>query len=199
MDIDAVVTNLCRRRFLAKRFDSNTELKRSLLEIIGSQSVGISGSASVNELGVFEALTANGNNVLSHNHAKDKEQTRLAALSADVYLCSANAITEQGVILNIDGTGNRVAGTIFGPKTVIIIAGINKIVPDVERGILRTRQICCPQNAKRHGFATPCAIIDECANCVTPDRMCNVFVLLEYPTRHVDKFYVFLSCEELGW
>jgi len=199
MDLDTVVTNLNKRRFIASRFTSNQALKSAVVDIIGSRSVGISGSASVHELGLYDALVQQGNLVHCHTYCEEKDQARHAAMGADVYLCSANAIMEDGMILNIDGTGNRVAATVFGPKTVIVIAGKNKIAKDVESGIARTRRESCPKNARRLGLSTTCALTDTCGDCKTPARMCNAFMLLAYPTRNVEKFYVLLSDERLGW
>ncbi len=197
--MDTVVANLNRRRFIAARFQTNAALRDEVLRLAGAGSVGIGGSSSVRELSLYDALIRQGNTVYCHSYAEDKEQARLAAMNADCYLCSANAITESGVIINVDGTGNRVAATLFGPPTVIIIAGANKLSKDIESGIARLKRECCPLNARRLGLNTPCAATGTCADCRTPARMCNATTLLEYPTRHAEKFYVLLSDESLGW
>lgn len=201
MDIDAVVKNLNRRRFLARRFATADEAKAEMLSIIGVQSVGISGSNSVNSTGLYDVLCAQGNAVYCHTFVpkEEKAAVRRAALDADVYLCSANAVTEDGVIVNIDGTGNRIAATIFGPPTVIMLVGKNKLVGTIEEGIARTKRECCPKNARRLGVSTPCAVTGECRDCSGEGRMCNVTILHEYPTRHTQNFYVFLVDETLGW
>lgn len=199
MNIETVVHNLKQRRFCAQHFATNEALKAAVLGIIGEQSVGIGGSASVRELGLYDALTQRGNTVYCHTYCTDKDGARRSAMDADTYLCSANAITEDGVIINVDGTGNRVAATLFGPRTVIIIAGANKLAKDVESGLARMRRDCCPKNAQRLGHSTPCAVTGECRDCQSSARMCNATVLIEYPTRHVEKFYVLLSDENLGW
>lgn len=201
MKIETVIENLNRRRFLAKRFATAAEAKAEMLRIIGAQSVGIGGSNSVNGTGVYETLKEQGNTVYCHTFvpAEEKEAVRKCAMTADVYLCSANAITESGRILNIDGGGNRTAATLFGPSTVIILAGKNKLVANVEEGIARTRRDCCPKNARRLGLNTPCALTDHCGDCKDDARMCNAFLILENPTRHVKAFYVFITDEEIGW
>ena len=201
MQIDTVVENLNSRRFIAKKFETVEAAKAEILSIIGDRSVGISGSNSVTSSGVYDALKANGNTLFSHTQVpkEEKKAVRKAAMGADVYLCSANAITESGVIVNIDGTGNRIAATIFGPETVIMLVGKNKLVPTIEEGIARTKRECCPKNAKRLGLTTPCAVTGVCADCKTPQRMCNVTVLHEYPTRYIQQFYVFIVDAELGW
>ena len=201
MDIDSVVANLNRRRFLAKRFATADEAKAEMLSIIGTGSVGIGGSNSVNGTGIYETLLAQGNRVCCHTFVpkEEKDAMRRAAMETDVYLCSANAVTKDGIIVNIDGTGNRVAATIFGPETVIMLVGVNKLVESVEEGIARTKRDCCPKNARRIGVATPCAATGECRDCTGAARMCNVTILHEYPTRHTQRFYVFLVDEALGW
>ena len=199
MDLDAVVANLNKRRFLAQSFPTNEALKDAALAIVGAKSVGIGGSASVAELGLYETLIERGNAVYAHTYTEHKDRARRNAMNADVYLCSANAITEAGLIVNIDGTGNRIAATVFGPKTVIVIAGRNKLTPDVESGIARTRRESCPRNAERLGFKTPCALTGVCGDCQTPARMCNALTLLWYPTRRTEAFHVLISEETLGW
>ena len=201
MDIDQVVQNLNKRRFLAKRFATAAEAKAEMLSIIGTGSVGIGGSNSVNGTGIYETLREQGNTVYCHTFVpkEEKPAMRRAAMGADVYLCSANAVTEGGLIVNIDGTGNRVAATIFGPKTVIMLVGKNKLVKNVEEGIARTKRDCCPRNSRRIGVNTPCAATGECHDCSGEARMCNATIIHEYPTRNVQAFYVLIVDEELGW
>lgn len=201
MNLDQTVQNLNRRRFLAKRFATAAEAKAEMLAIIGSQSVGIGGSNSVNSTGIYDTLKEQGNAVYCHTFVppEEKPAVRRAAMDADVYLCSANAITQSGLIVNIDGTGNRVAATLFGPETVILLVGRNKLVDSVEDGIARTKRDCCPKNARRIGMNTPCGVTGTCHDCSGEARMCNATVILEYPTRRAKAFYVFLVDEELGW
>ena len=201
MNLNTVVENLNKRRFIAKRFATAMEAKAEMLSIIGKKSVGIGGSNSINSTGIYDTLKAQGNTVYCHTFVpkEEKQAMRLAAMGADVYLCSANAVTESGCLLNIDGTGNRVAATIFGPKTVILLVGKNKLTPTIEAGIARTKRDCCPKNARRIQVDTPCAATGQCLDCSGEGRMCNVTIVHEYPTRHVDAFYVFLVDEELGW
>ena len=126
----AVAKRLNERGFLADVVNTPEEAKNLILDYIGDRSVGIAGSATVRDLGLYEALTARGNEVFWHwKVEKPKvEETRVKAIAADVYLCSSNAITEDGRLINIDGTGNRLAGMIYGPKTVILAVGRNKLV-----------------------------------------------------------------------
>lgn len=202
MDIlESTVKNLNGRGFIAKRFETGAEAVSAILEALGKGSVGIGGSHTAGDLGLYDAIKGNGNELLCHTFAdpKDKMDVRKRALAADAFLTSSNAITEDGRIINIDGTGNRVAAMLFGPETVIVVAGKNKVVKDYQAAIHRIKTDCCPKNAKRLGLNTPCALTGKCRDCRPPERMCNVTVTIEYPTRNVKKFYVFLVNEELGW
>ena len=195
------VEKLNARRFQARCFETAAEAREALLEVLGTGSVGIGGSRTVEDMNLYEAIREHGNEIICHTLVplEEKEALRRRAMEADAYLCSANAITEEGLIVNIDGRGNRVAGMLYGPETVIVIAGKNKIVKNVEEGILRTRRDCCPLNTRRLGKTTPCAVTGVCNNCTTPERSCNVTVIWEYPSRNAKNFYVFLVDEVLGW
>ena len=197
---EKVVKALNGRRFQCDFVQTPEEAKARALEIIGGRSCGIGGSSTVDELSLYDALRAAGNEV--HWHWKvekpEKNAERGLANSAEVYLCSANAILEDGRIINIDGTGNRVAATIYGPSTVIMIAGVNKVCPDFDSAMERIKRDCCPGNARRQSFKTPCAFTGECTDCCCPDRMCNVTAIMEYPTRRVKAFHVILVNAAMG-
>lgn len=122
-----------------------------------------------------------------------------AARSADVYLSSVNGIAETGEIVNIDNTGNRVAATLYGHKKVYLVAGVNKITPDLDSAIYRSRNIAAPPNARRLGKKTPCAVkADKCYDCKSPDRICRGLVVLwEAPVGC--EYEVVLIGEELGY
>ena len=139
IDYNALTHALSSRRFLPEVFDTAAEAKAAALRIIGSKSVGIGGSATVRDMGLAEALQANGNQVYWHWLAakEAKQAARDKALTADVYMCSTNALTTDGRLVNIDGTGNRAAGLIYGPHEVIVILGKNKIVGGLDEAIDR--------------------------------------------------------------
>ena len=200
MQFDELNHALSARGFLPQSFSAAAEARQAALDIIGDRSVGIGGSATVRDMGLYEALAQRGNPV--HWHWKvakpNKQRERDAALTADVYLSSANAILTDGRILTLDGTANRVAGLIYGPPAVIVIAGRNKIVSSIDEGIQRTRRDCCPENARRLGLDNPCARTGRCADCRTASRMCNVITIHEAPTRVVKEFHVLLVDEDLG-
>ena len=199
-DLSAVAKRLTERGFLAEAAGSPEEAKALILQYIGGRSVGIGGSATVRELGLYEALTERGNEVFWHWKVEKPqvEETRIKAIGADVYLCSTNALTEDGRLVNIDGTGNRLAGMIYGPKTVILAVGRNKIVKDTDEAIARIKRDACPGNARRQGFQTPCALTGECHDCRPPARMCNVTAITEYPSRRHEAYRIILIDEDLG-
>ena len=200
IDYEALVKALKSRRFLPEVFDTAQEAKAAALKIIGSKSVGIGGSATVRDLGLAEALQANGNDVYWHWLAakEAKQAARDKALAADVYMCSSNALTADGRLVNIDGTGNRAAGLIYGPHEVVVILGKNKIAGSLDEAIERIKRDACPQNARRLGLDTPCAKTGQCYDCRTEARMCNVTFILEAPTRPVNAFHVLIVKEDLG-
>ena len=200
IDYEALVKALKARRFLPEVFDTAEEAKAAAISIIGTKSVGIGGSATVRDMGLAEALQANGNEVYWHWLAakEAKQAARDKALNADVYMCSTNAITLDGRLVNIDGTGNRAAGLIYGPHEVVVILGKNKVVTGLDEAIERIKRDTCPKNARRLGLDTPCAKTDQCHDCRTSARMCNVTFILEAPTRPVKAFHVLIVKEDLG-
>ena len=200
IDYRALTKALSARRFLPQVYDTAAEAKAAVLEIIGSKSVGIGGSATVRDMGLAEALQANGNDVYWHWLAakEAKQAARDKALTADVYMCSVNALTADGRLVNIDGTGNRAAGLIYGPHEVVVIVGRNKIVGSLDEAIERIKRDTCPANARRLGLDTPCARTGQCYDCRTDARMCNVTFILEAPTRPVKAFHVLIVKEDLG-
>ena len=156
IDYTALTHSLSARRFLPQVFDTAEEAKAAALAIIGAKSVGIGGSATVRDMHLAEALQENGNQVYWHWLAakEAKQAARDKALTADVYMCSSNALTTDGRLVNIDGTGNRAAGLIYGPHEVIVILGKNKIVGSLDEAIDRIKRDTCPQNARRLGLDT---------------------------------------------
>ena len=200
IDYEALVKALKDRRFLPEVYDTAEEAKAAALRIIGDKSVGIGGSATVRDMKLAEALQENGNEVYWHWLAakEAKQAARDKALNADVYMCSGNALTMDGRLVNIDGTGNRAAGLIYGPHEVVIIVGKNKIVNGLDEAIERIKRDTCPGNARRLGLDTPCAKTGKCYDCHTAARMCNVTFILEAPTRQVKAFHVLIVKEDLG-
>lgn len=147
-------------------------------------SVALAGSVSLRELQVDDFFRKRGNKTLDHWPPEltvgERDRIRREQLTADFFFSSVNALTTDGQIINIDGTGNRVAGMIFGPGEVLLVVGINKIVKNYEEAIWRIRNIATPQNARRLGIRTPCSEFGYCINCETPQKICRVTTIIEY-------------------
>jgi hypothetical protein len=122
----------------------------------------------------------------------------LQAYDADFFLTSANAMTEDGVMVNIDGNSNRVSAIAQGPKHVIVIAGMNKVCADVDAAMKRARNVAAPINAQRFGLSTPCAKTGSCMDCKSPDTICCQFLITRY-SRHADRIQVILVNDVLGF
>ena len=168
-------------------------------ESISGKSVGIGGSVTIEQMGLYDRLAQN-NTVYWHWKTNDLA-TRTAAANAEVYLSSANAIAETGEIVNIDGAGNRVAATLFNHERVVFVAGVNKITRDLESAVFRARNVAAPLNTRRLGLKTPCAVGKEvkCYDCTSKDRICCGVVTLLWPMRSVKVTEVVLVGEELGY
>ncbi|MBC7321319.1 lactate utilization protein [bacterium] len=201
--IERVVENLKKRGFDAFWSSTKEEAKNRLLEIIPQNAkVGIGGSVTIRELGIIEELENRGNTVIHHWKTgltpEEDFQIRSDELTADIFLSSTNALTVDGIIVNTDGVGNRVAGMIFGPKHVILVVGINKIVKDIDDAIWRIKNVATPMNAHRLSLNTPCAKLGYCMNCSSNVSICRVTSIIEYrPSR--TEFTVVLVNEELGY
>lgn len=180
---------------------TKSEALEMVLSLIPSNAtVGIGGSVTLREINLINALTARGNTIFQHWHQpKEKVATIMRKeLNADVFLASSNAVTEDGKLINIDGTGNRVAAMIFGPQRVILVVGMNKIVKDVDEGIKRAKNVAAPMNARRLGYKTPCADTGVCTDCDAQDRVCRVITIMEKKPDRSD-VSVILVGEELGF
>lgn len=199
--MDQVKKNLEKNGFDVEIVPNSAAVKDALLsEIPKDAVVGFGGSVTVQETGVYEALMERGNKTLWHWQTAPEDRAAVCkeALFSDVYLSSANALLEEGEILNIDGNGNRVSALFYGPKKVILVIGRNKIAKDYEAGLERIRTVACPQNAIRLNRKTPCASLNRCTDCDSPDRMCMVTSLIEKkpPTM---AYKIYLVDEELGF
>jgi len=196
-----------RNQFKALVASSRKDAVDKVLELIPLDAkVGVGGSMTIRELGLIEVLTRRGNRVVHHwlpgVPFSGWLPFMMEAHSSDVYLCSSNAVTEDGKLLNIDSTGNRVASMIFGPKKVIVIVGKNKIVKDVDAGLKRLKRVAGPLNAKRHNLIElPCVSTGVCIDCNSPKRICRVITILERaPNRVRDpNITVVLVAEDLGF
>lgn len=180
--VQRTINALKKNKISACYYENSEAAVQALLEEINDQvTVGVGGSVTVNDLEIPQKLAARGNKVLFHWLEPDpgmKAETRKKAGRADVYLCSTNALTEQGQLVNIDGVGNRVTAMIFGPQKVIVICGVNKLVKNIDEALERIKTTAY-KNARRLNLATPCAVTGECNDCDSPERMCNVTTIIE--------------------
>ena len=156
------------------------------------------GSMSVVEVGLEDAVK-NGNYEYCDRAAmKDKREAELFAYSADVYLGSVNAITEDGVLVNIDGNSNRVSAYAYGPKKLVLIVGLNKVASDADAAMKRARNEAATINAQRFGLSTPCSKTGRCMDCKSPDNICCQFLITRF-SKHKDRIHVILVNENLGF
>lgn len=199
--VKKVILSLEKRRISCSYAANRDEAMKTVVSMIPENSrVGIGGSITIQELQVEEPLKNNGCEIFWHWRAQAEEldETRRQAIMSDVYLSSSNAITLDGRLVNIDGFGNRVASMAFGPKKVLIVAGKNKIVDNVEAGLDRIKNVVCPANATRLHLDTPCGKIGKCTDCSSPQRMCNITTIIEGTPRGLE-MHVLLVGEDLGF
>ena len=175
------------------------EAKKLALSLIPEGSrVTNGGVMSAHEIGLIKALQEGNYEYLDRDTAADPRAAALMAYDSDFFISSANAITEDGLLVNIDGNSNRVSAIAFGPKKVLFIIGMNKVAYDVDSAIKRARSIAAPTNAQRFGLKTPCSVNGSCADCKSPDTICCQFLITRY-SRHNDRIHVILVGESLGF
>ncbi len=195
-DIEQVIAALEKNNIESHYAHSREEAYSLIRGIVPSRStVATGGSMTLSETGISDFLRSE-YDYMDYDHG-DPKASRVI-FSSDAFFCSANAITKDGWIYNVDGNGNRVAATIWGPEKVIIVAGINKIVPDLDSAIKRCREISGPMNAKRLGKSTPCVRTGYCTDCHSPDRICNEYTLIKRQ-RSKGRVYVIFLNEDLGY
>ncbi len=195
-DFSRVSENLKRRGYSVYVFDGKEEAADYLDKVIHRQSVGIGGSSTIDRLDVYDRLCRH-NEVFWH-WKSDPNETRRKAMSADVYLCSVNALAETGEMVNIDGIGNRVSSTLFGHERVYYVVGRNKLVADYAAAVWRARNVAAPQRAKQLKVNTPCAAkADQGYECQGPGRICKGMVTLWGPMNSMGA-EVLLVDEDLG-
>ena len=178
--------------------DREAALKLALSLIPAGSVATMGGGMSVHEIGLVEALKNGDYSFIDRDAAADKRAAMLAAYDADFFLASCNAITEDGVLVNIDGNSNRVSAIAQGPKKVLLIVGMNKVCSDVDGALKRARNVAAPTNAQRFGLSTPCAKTGACLNCKSPDTICCQFLITRF-SRHKDRIHVILVNDSLGF
>lgn len=194
--IEAIIKNLEQRNMSGYYCETIEQAREQILSMIEENDlVSWGGSATLDELGIKEEL----NNVLNGTAASPEEayENRRKAFMSDVYLTSTNAITLDGKLVNIDKTGNRVAAMCFGPKKVIVIAGVNKITEDEDTAVARVRTEACVPNAIRLGLKNPCAVTGKCAQCLGQSMCC--YTVVTRASAFKDRIHVILVNEVLGY
>lgn len=173
-------------------------LSIALSLIAEGSSVTMGGCTSAREIGLVQALKEGNYNFIDRDEEPDKRAAMLKAYDADVFLTSANGMSEDGVLVNIDGNANRVSAIAQGPKKVIFIVGMNKVCPDTDSALKRARGTAAPVNAQRFGLDTPCAKTGSCMNCKSPDTICCQFLITRY-SKHEGRIHVILVNDDLGF
>ena len=153
---------------------------------------------SAREIGLVDALKGGNYHFIDRDKMADKRAAMLAAYDADFFLTSANALTDDGILVNIDGNANRVSAIAQGPKKVIVIAGMNKVCDDLDGAMKRARNVAAPINAQRFGLSTPCSKTGKCFDCKSPDTICCQFLITRY-SKHPDRIHVILVNDTLGF
>jgi L-lactate utilization protein LutB len=178
--------------------DKDEALRTALGLIKKGSTVTMGGAMSAHEIGLVDALKKGDYNFVDRDQMEDKKAAALAAYSADVFLTSTNAMTEDGMLVNIDGNANRVSAIAHGPEKVIVIAGMNKVCDDLDGAMKRARSVAAPTNAQRFGIDTPCSKTGSCMDCKSPDTICCQFLITRF-SRHKDRIHVILVNDMLGF
>lgn len=200
--VQEVITALKKRHMEASFVPNKEEALKTVLSLIPEGSkVGYGGSLTLDELGIKEVLKKGNYQLIDRGRPGTSEAElfllRRESLLTDVFLCSTNALTRDGKMVNIDGSGNRLAALTFGPKKVIVVVGVNKIVENVERGLERVRNYAAPLHARRRGWDLPCAKTGSCVDCRSPRRICCTVTVTEYQ-RVKGRITLILVGETLG-
>lgn len=195
---EKVIKGLESRGMTGYYVQTKEEALAKALELIPEgSSVTKGGSMSCIEIGLVDAMREGNYNFCDRDNTTDKRAAEIFAYTADVFLGSVNAITEDGVLVNIDGNSNRVSAYAYGPKKLVLIVGMNKVTRDVDHAMKRARNEAAPINAQRFG-KTPCCQKGSCFDCKSPDTICCQFLITRYE-RHKDRVHVILVNDSLGF
>ena len=196
---EKVIKGLASRNMTGYYAKDREEAKRIALSLIPEgSSVTMGGALSAHEIGLVEALQTASYNFIDRATFENPREALLTAYDADWFLSSANAMTEDGVLVNIDGNANRVSCIANGPKHVLFIVGMNKVCSDIDGAMKRARNVAAPINAQRFGLNTPCSKTGSCMNCKSPDTICCQFLITRF-SRHKDRMHVILVNDTLGF
>lgn len=194
-----VIKGLKSRNMTGYYAASKEEAKEIALSLIPEgSSVTMGGGMSVHEIGLVNALKEGNYNFIDRDAYEDKRAAMLAAYDADVFLSSSNAITQDGILVNIDGNANRVSAIAQGPRKVVMIVGMNKVCDDWDGAMKRARNVAAPINTQRFGLNTPCTKTGTCMDCKSPDTICCQFLITRF-SRHAGRIHVILVNDNLGF
>lgn len=177
--------------------DKEAALKQALELIEENSTISMGGCMSAHEIGLVQVLQEGNYQYLDRSKMEPREGL-LAAYDSDVFLSSANAMTSDGILVNIDGNSNRVSCIAQGPKKVIFIVGMNKVCDDLDSAMKRARNVAAPINAQRFEVKTPCKETGKCFDCKSPDTICCQFLITRY-SRHTGRIHVILVNDNLGF
>ena len=195
--MEKIIERLRKNGFEVTRFATREEAAAYIGASVKGKTVGIGGSMTVRALEIYDRIRDD-NRVFWHM-VEPGDETMMQASAAEVYITGVNAISEEGYLVNIDGRGNRVAGTLMKKDKVYLVAGINKLSGPLSEAIERARGVAAPLNAKRLECKTPCAASDHCFDCSSPARICNALVVLWRRPFWCESMEVILIDEELGF
>lgn len=194
-----VIRGLQSRNMSGYYAETGEEAKKIALSLIPEgSSVTMGGSMSVHEIGLVTALKEGNYRFIDRDQATDKRAAMLQAYDADVFLTSANAMTDDGILINIDGNANRVSAIAQGPRKVIFIVSLNKVCKDPDSAMKRARNIAATANVQRFNLNTPCTKTGTCMDCKSPDTICCQFLMTRF-SRHPGRIHVILVNEALGF
>lgn len=198
MSIQTAAAALEQNGFTVRLFETGALAADALCALLHGRTIGFGGSMTLEQLGLFARLSEE--NTVYWHWRQEPEEARRLALTAQVYLTSVNAVSETGELVNIDGSGNRVAASLYGHERVIVLAGVNKLAPTLEEAIRRARNIAAPLNARRLHRRTPCALSEppRCHDCRSPERICCALSVQARPMMGMQT-EVWLIGESLGY
>lgn len=200
--VESMAETLGRLGYVVHPADDAAEASRLLYPLIPEgSSVGLGGSTTLADMGVPDALRAGPWKLIDRYRTANWDETMARyreALDADVFITGTNAITRAGQLVDMDSSGNRVAATIFGPRRVIVVAGANKVVENLDAAFARIREIA-PMNCRRLKHKTPCAESGRCSDCMIPERMCNYVGIVNHGMKEPGRFHIILIADALGF
>ena len=203
MNIEATIKALKKNRYQVSYFETAAEAADYLDKSLKGKVIGFGDSQTMLRMDLYNRLSAH-NEVHDPNQSEDNDEFLKIArkcMDTEVYLTSVNAMAETGEMVNIDGTGNRVAGSLFGHDKVYFIVSTNKIEPSLEKAIWRARNVAAPKNSMKYSLRTPCVARngEKCFDCASPDRICNVMAIYMKKMNDIDDVEIILINEEMGY